>query len=86
MRGYIDQISDDWKGPSSKNGHHRPSSSTNDASQIKLVLVDDANEDERHSFDVGSSTTLKDCLMTTPIIVAFLLDYFDIHMPARLYS
>ncbi|KAL7532226.1 hypothetical protein ACHAXR_004501 [Thalassiosira sp. AJA248-18] len=57
--GYTDQISDDWKGLSSKNGQHRPSSSIDDATQIKLVLVDDADEDERHSFDISLSTTLK---------------------------
>ena len=60
VMGYTDQISDDWKGTSSasRNGHDRSSSNSN-GTQIKLFLVDDANEDERQSFDIGSSTTLK---------------------------
>lgn len=57
VMGYIDQISDDWKG-TSKNCH-RSSSASNDGAQIKLILADDANEDDRQSFDIGSSTTLK---------------------------
>lgn len=55
VMGYIDQISDDWSS-TSKSGHR---SSDNNGTQIKLILVDDSNEDERHSFDIGSSTTLK---------------------------
>jgi len=60
VMGYIDQISNDWNGPSSalKNGHHR-TSPAKDGIQIKLVLVDDTNEDERYSLDIGSSTSLK---------------------------
>ena len=56
--GFIDHISDDWSGTS---GHcHRSSSAGNDAAhKIKLIMVDDANEAERHSFGIGSSATLK---------------------------
>jgi len=56
---YVGQIGDDWSG-SSPRSHHKPSSKkTPDETQIQLILVDDTNEDERHSFDIGSSTTLK---------------------------
>mmetsp|Transcript_3777 Transcript_3777/g.8346 ORF Transcript_3777/g.8346 Transcript_3777/m.8346 type:complete len:533 (-) Transcript_3777:78-1676(-) len=59
VMGYVGQISDDWKGTSSsKNIHHRPSSTGTDT-QIKLILVDNSNGDEGHCFDIGSATTLK---------------------------
>lgn len=60
VMGFVDKISDGWKGASSasRDGDHR-SSSTNDDTLLKLILVDDTNEDERHSFNIGSSTTLK---------------------------
>lgn len=57
-RGYVDQISDDWKGTPSKNTRRSPSPSDDEA-QIKISLEDDTDENERHSFDIGSSTTLK---------------------------
>mmetsp|Transcript_22916 Transcript_22916/g.39210 ORF Transcript_22916/g.39210 Transcript_22916/m.39210 type:complete len:526 (-) Transcript_22916:126-1703(-) len=60
VMGFIDQISDDWKGTSSasRNAHHGPSSASDDV-QIKLILVDYTNEDERHSFETGSTIALK---------------------------
>lgn len=60
VMGYIDQISDDWNGTSSasRNYHHR-SLPTDSETQIKLILVDDMNDGERRSMDIGSSMTLK---------------------------
>jgi len=57
---YIDQISNDWNGTSSASGnrHHR-TSPANNGTQIKLIIDDDTNEDEGHSLDIGSATTLK---------------------------
>ena len=58
--GYIDHsILDDWKETSSasRNGHHLPLSTDNGA-HILCNLVDDMNEDKRHSFNIGPSTTL----------------------------
>ena len=51
---YVGQIEDDWSGSPS-------SSKIPEGTQIQLILVNDPNKDERHSFDIGSTTTLK-CL------------------------
>ena len=56
---YVGQIGDDWGGSSQAKCHHKSSSKTSDDSQIQLIVVDDANDDEQHSFDIGLSTTLK---------------------------
>jgi len=58
VMNYVGQIGDDWSGSSSK-AHQKPSSKSPEGSQIQLIVVDDTNEDQRHSFDIGSSTTLK---------------------------
>lgn len=57
VMNYVEQIGDDWDGSKSK-PRRQPSKSSEDT-QLQLILVDDANEDDRHSFDIGSSTTLK---------------------------
>jgi DNA-nicking Smr family endonuclease len=63
---YCSQIGEDWATGSStmkrKNNSRsttRQASSNVDAQQIKITLVDDTNEAERQTFDIGSSTTLK---------------------------
>eukprot|EP00584_Thalassiosira_punctigera_P007328 CAMPEP_0172539702 /NCGR_PEP_ID=MMETSP1067-20121228/10851_1 /TAXON_ID=265564 ORGANISM="Thalassiosira punctigera, Strain Tpunct2005C2" /NCGR_SAMPLE_ID=MMETSP1067 /ASSEMBLY_ACC=CAM_ASM_000444 /LENGTH=510 /DNA_ID=CAMNT_0013325427 /DNA_START=288 /DNA_END=1817 /DNA_ORIENTATION=+ len=56
---YVGQIGDDWSGTSPAKSHHKASSKSSDDPQIQLILVDDANEDKKQSFDIGSSTTLK---------------------------
>jgi len=57
----IDQISDEWNetstSPSLKKGHSETLS--NKGAQISLILIDDANREDRHSLDIGSSTSLK---------------------------
>lgn len=62
----IGQTSDDWNetssaSRSSKHTHRHRSLSTNCGTQIKLILMDNdaEGEQQRHSFDIGSSTTLK---------------------------
>ena len=59
IMNYVGSIGDDWSGSSSPKSQQRSSSKTSDGTKIQLILVDDTNEDERHSFDIGSSTTLK---------------------------
>lgn len=57
---YIDQVAEDWSGTSSASKKvHRRSSPNDNETQIELILVDDSEGDSRHSFEVGSSTTLK---------------------------
>jgi len=56
MCSYVDQISNDW---SSDHNNKRSSPQHQDGAKIKIVLVDDADETDRHSFDICSSTTLK---------------------------
>mmetsp|Transcript_35399 Transcript_35399/g.74725 ORF Transcript_35399/g.74725 Transcript_35399/m.74725 type:complete len:533 (+) Transcript_35399:86-1684(+) len=56
VMGYVGQISDDWNGTSPAS---RKSPSNSSGTQMKLILADDANEDERHCFDIDSTTTLK---------------------------
>ena len=59
----VGSIGADWCGTSSpkRKSQQRSSSKTSDGTKIQIILVDDTNEDERHSFgfDIGSSTTLK---------------------------
>lgn len=55
----VGSIGADWSGSSIPKSQQRSSSKTSDGTKIQIILVDDANEDERHSFDIGSSTTLK---------------------------
>ena len=60
---YINQIGEDWKEGGSattkRNGRStRQASSNDDAQQIKIILVDDSNEEEL-TFHIDSSTTLK---------------------------
>jgi len=55
---YVDQIGDDWSG-SSRGQRSKPASPTPGETQIQLILVDDANDAERTSFDIGASTNLK---------------------------
>lgn len=59
IMNYVGSIGADWSGSSSPKSQQRSSSKTSDSIKIKIILVDDTNEDERHSFDIGSSTTLK---------------------------
>ncbi|KAL9184087.1 hypothetical protein ACHAXT_002173 [Thalassiosira profunda] len=54
-RGYIDQINDDWDGT----GNPKKKAASDDGTPIRLVLVDDADDNERQSFDIGSGGTLK---------------------------
>ena len=60
-KNYVGSIGADWCGTSSpkRKSQQRSSSKTSDGTKIQIILVDDTNEDERHSFDIGSSTTLK---------------------------
>ena len=58
-KNYVGSIGADWCGTSSPKSQQRSSSKTSDGTKIQIILVDDTNEDERHSFDIGSSTTLK---------------------------
>jgi len=51
LNEYVDQIGDDWSGSSP--------SKVLEGTKILLTLVDDTNENDRHSFHIGSSTTLK---------------------------
>ena len=57
----VGSIGADWSGTSSpkRKSQQRSSSKISDDTKIQIILVDDTNEDERHSFDIGSSTTLK---------------------------
>lgn len=57
---YINQIGDDWQSGkrSSRNSRIRSASDADDR-QIKITFVDDVDEEERQSFDIGSQTTLK---------------------------
>jgi len=61
IKSSIDQISHEWHDTSTssalKNGHRR--TLPNNGKQISLILLDNANEEDRHSLDIGSSTTLK---------------------------
>jgi hypothetical protein len=57
---YVGSIGADWSGSgSSPKSQQRSPSKTSDGTNIQIILVDDTNEDECHSFDIGSSTTLK---------------------------
>lgn len=59
IKGYVGQISDDWYSTSPAKKVKQPSMILGNSAQIKIVFVDDANDDEKHSFDIGSSITLK---------------------------
>ena len=59
VMNYVGSIGADWSGTSSPKSQQRSSSKTSDDTKIQIILVDDANKDERHTFDIGSSTTLK---------------------------
>ena len=53
--------SDIWwleKASSASNNRRHQTLPTNNGTQIKLILVDDASKGERHIFDIGTSTTL----------------------------
>jgi len=58
---YINQIGDDWQSGKSRSSRNSRTRSTSDADdrQIKITFVDDVDEEERQSFDIGSQTTLK---------------------------
>jgi DNA-nicking Smr family endonuclease len=56
---YVAQIGDDWSSSSPPKSRQRSNSKTSEGEAIQLILVDGANEDERSSFDITSSTTLK---------------------------
>ena len=60
-KNYVGSIGADWCGTSSpkRKSQQRSSSKISDDTKIQIILVDDTNEDERHTFDIGSSTTLK---------------------------
>ena len=58
MRGYVDQISNDWSSTSHTNKRSSPQHQ-DDGAKIKIVLVGDADETDRRSFDICPSTTLK---------------------------
>ena len=58
VKEYVSQIGDDWSDYSSSS-HQKPSSKPSTGAQIQIILVGDTNEEERHSFSIGSSTTLK---------------------------
>ncbi|KAL7542961.1 hypothetical protein ACHAWF_007287 [Thalassiosira exigua] len=53
-----DHISDDWKGNPSRNSRSS-SLGPGDGKQIKIAIIDDANNEDQHCFDIGLSTTLK---------------------------
>jgi len=55
---YVDEIGDGWRDSSTRR-RQKPSSKTSTETQIQLIIVGDTNEGERHSFIIGSSTTLK---------------------------
>mmetsp|Transcript_20859 Transcript_20859/g.35845 ORF Transcript_20859/g.35845 Transcript_20859/m.35845 type:complete len:475 (-) Transcript_20859:363-1787(-) len=59
MEGFVHQISDDWLGSSASKRNPHKSLHPRGDTQIKLILVDDVNQEERHSFEIGSATTLK---------------------------
>ena len=58
-KNYVGSIGADWSGTGSPKSHLRSSSKTSDGTKIQIILVADTNEDERHCFDIGSSSTLK---------------------------
>jgi len=58
VMNYVGQIGDDWSSSTPKT-YQKPTSKTSNGEQIQLILVDAINENEQHSFDIGSSTTLK---------------------------
>ena len=58
MIEYVGQIWDDWSG-SSPRSHQKLSAKILNDTQIQLILVDDTNNDELRSFDIGPSSTLK---------------------------
>jgi len=55
---HVGQTGDNCSGHSTRR-HQKPSSKTSSGTQIQLILVDDSNEDERQTLNIGSSTTLK---------------------------
>lgn len=56
---YVDQIGDDWSG-SSRGPRSKPPAPAPGETQIRLILVDGANDDARRtSVDVGAATHLK---------------------------
>src|SRR5210317_2433895 len=57
----VGSIGADWSGTSipKRKSHQRSSSKTSNGTKIQIILIDDTNEDERHSFDIESTTTLK---------------------------
>eukprot|EP00581_Thalassiosira_minuscula_P009788 CAMPEP_0183709412 /NCGR_PEP_ID=MMETSP0737-20130205/5462_1 /TAXON_ID=385413 /ORGANISM="Thalassiosira miniscula, Strain CCMP1093" /LENGTH=533 /DNA_ID=CAMNT_0025937507 /DNA_START=209 /DNA_END=1810 /DNA_ORIENTATION=- len=55
---YVGQIGDDWR-DSSHNSNSKSSSKAPEGPQIQLVFVDGTNENDRCSFKIGLSTTLR---------------------------
>jgi len=56
-----DQISDDWNDTSTSSALKKgyPRTLSNNGTRINLILIDDENREDRHSLDIGSSTSLK---------------------------
>ena len=59
VMNYVGQIGDDWGSTSPVSARKTISKKTSEGTNLQLILMDDSNEDERHTFDIGSSTTLK---------------------------
>jgi len=55
----VRSVSDGWNTSSSNNRQQASSKTSDDGIQIRLILVDDSDRDQRYSLDIGSSTTLK---------------------------
>lgn len=58
VMNYVGQIGDDWSNSTPRH-HPKPTVKSSQSTQIQLIIVDEENEDDRQTFDIGSSTTLK---------------------------